>query len=161
MKKKQLEGAIVFMNMFTDPDISIDDINKRYGTKLSDQTSKEDALEVFVKLNKITFGPKEVPAIKTLEEFESQENLDLTEFLGEKPIEIDEEMYHHILCGYVPCNCDIKIKEHEYVGQGGEAYDSFKDNPWNREAYTYLTVKSYPDNTFWHLGILPNLNGEG
>ena len=80
--------------------------------------------------------------MKTLRQFEKQENLDLTKFLGQ-PCEIDEEMYSHIICGYVPPS---------YSGitiyQAGEAERSIAG------IYHYMTV-SHVNDKYWYLGVLP------
>lgn len=157
MNRKQLEGAIVFMNMFTNPAISIDVINKRYGTNLRDTTSNEDALDEFLKSQKITFKQTKAPTIKTLEEFESSDQWeDLIQYLGDKPCRIDWDLCEHIQCAYVASNYLGIMKEGLCVAQGGEAEYSFDDG--YKKRYTYLTVISYPDGSHWYLGILPDLN---
>lgn len=95
--------------------------------------------------------------MKTLNEFEKTEELDLIEYLGAKPVEIDEDLCHHISHGYVASNYVGQISEGYYIDQQGEAQDSFDDGD-NIDRYTYMTVASYPDGTFWYLGILPDLN---
>lgn len=101
--------------------------------------------------------------IRTLEEFENQPEetaLDLDEFLGMKPVEIDEDFYHHICCAYVPQNCTFEMPGKYYIDQAGEADNSVKSY-LGKEVYTYSTVAHYPDGTFWYLGILPNLKRKG
>lgn len=97
--------------------------------------------------------------IKTLDEFETQNSdQDLRDYLGEKPIEIDEQLFYHISCGYVASNCNLEISPGVYIGQNGEAESSFKESLYSENRYTYMTVKSFPDDTYWYLGILPDLN---
>lgn len=159
MNRKQLEGAIVFMNMFTNPGISIEVLNKRYGMNLSDRTSNENALEEFLKSQKITFKQVKAPRIKTLEEFESSGPWeDLIQYLGDKPCQIDWDLCEHIQCAYVASNYIGIMKESLVIAQNGEAEYSFDDG--NPKRYTYMTVMSYPDGSHWYLGILPDLNGE-
>lgn len=160
MTRKQLESAIVFMNMYTNPEFSIDVINKRYGTNLSDTTSNEDALDEFLKLQNITFKQIKAPEIKTLEEFESSGDwIDLNQYLGDKPCQIDWELCEHIQCAYVASNYLGIMKEGLCVAQNGEAEYSFEDG-YNKR-YTYMTVISYPDGSHWYLGVLPDLVREG
>lgn len=95
--------------------------------------------------------------MKTLKEFEKIEELELEEYLGAKPVEIDEDLCHHISHGYVASNYVGHISDGHYIDQQGEAADSFDDGD-SKERYTYMTVASYPDGTHWYLGILPDLN---
>jgi len=96
--------------------------------------------------------------MKTLEEFESENNtLDLDKYLGSKPVQIDEDLCNYIICAYVAPNFSGRLSEGYHIDQQGEAHSSFEDND-DKETYTYLTVASYPDNTYWYLGILPDLN---
>lgn len=79
--------------------------------------------------------------MKTLEQFESQE-LDLDQYL--KPLdEIDEELYWHIACGYMPAKY-----QHGGLIQGGDADDKVG------EVYSYATVNEI-EGKFYYLGILP------
>ncbi len=159
MNRKQLERAVVFMNMFTNPAISIDVLNEKYNLKLTDDTSNEDALQEFLKIEEITFDEVEIPKIKTLEEFESSDKWeDLIGYLGDKPCQIDEDLCYHIQCAYVASNYIGIIKDGHCTAQNGEAEYSFDDG-YNKR-YTYMTVVSYPDNTHWYLGILPDLSRE-
>lgn len=97
--------------------------------------------------------------IKSLDEFETQNSdQDLRDYLGDKPIEIDEQLFYHISCGYVASNCTLEISPRVYIGQNGEAENSFKESFDSEDRYTYMTVKSFSDGTYWYLGILPDLN---
>lgn len=101
--------------------------------------------------------------MKTLEQFENQPEetaVDLDDFLGIKPIEIDEQLYYHIVCAYTAAHCSYEMGKQHHVEQGGDAENSIK-NIYRDDIYTYSTVASYPDNTYWYLGILPDLQREG
>jgi len=143
--------------MYTNPAISINVINERYGINLSGQVSNEDALDEFLKSQKITFKQIKATSIKTLEEFESTGQWeDLNQYLGDKPCQIDWDLCEHIQCAYVASNYLGIMKEGLRVAQNGEADYSFEDG-YNKR-YTFMTVISYPDGTHWYLGILPDLN---
>lgn len=100
--------------------------------------------------------------MKKLKQFEKQPeetavNLDV--FLGLKPVEIDEAMYHYIVCAYNAPHYSAEVTDRHFVDQTSEANSSIKhDYDW--EQYTYMTVAAYPDGTYWYLGILPDLNNE-
>lgn len=101
--------------------------------------------------------------MKTLEQFENQPEetaVDLDVFLGLKPIEIDEDLYHHICCAYTAEHCSHQIDKQHYISQGGDAMSSVKDSFLSDEILTYMTVVMYPDHTYWFLGILPDLDRE-
>lgn len=98
----------------------------------------------------------------TLEQFENQPDdtaMDLDVFLGNKPVEIDEQMYYHIQCAYNAPHYTAEVSERYFVDQTSEA-DSSIDHGYDWEQYTYMTVASYPDGTYWYLGILPDMNNE-
>ena len=91
---------------------------------------------------------------------EFPEGKDLKDFLGDKPCEIDEELFHEISCGFVAPNYVSfpTNKEGYLVEQAGEAECSFEDGYCLRRN-SYMTVAKYPDNTYWYLGILPDMKG--
>jgi hypothetical protein len=95
--------------------------------------------------------------MKTFEEWEKSD-IDLDVYLGEKPCEIDFELYEFIACGYVPTNCYIDMGNKTFIQQAGEANDSFEHFEKDIEIYTYSTVIQYPDDSCWYLGILPDLS---
>ncbi|WP_433895180.1 hypothetical protein [Sphingobacterium mizutaii] len=157
MNRKQLEGAVVFMNMYTNPAISINVLIERYGMKLSDRISNEDALDEFLKSQEITFKQINASSIKTLEEFKTTGQWeDLNQYLGDKPCQIDLEMCEHIQCAYVASNYVGIMKEGLCIAQNGDADYSFDDG--DNKRFTFMTMISYPDGSHWHLGILPDLN---
>jgi len=85
--------------------------------------------------------------MKKLKQFEKQEELELKDYLAQ-PCEIDEEMYNHIICGYVPPSySDANLY------QAGEAERE------ERGVYYYMTV-SKSNNKYWYLGILPEFKEE-
>jgi len=86
--------------------------------------------------------------MKALKAFEDQEVLELTQFMPE-PCEIDEEMYYHILCGYVPSSYHFNS-----IGQAGEPERNAAD------CYYYMTV-SMVNKKFFYLGILPEFKTRG
>ncbi|SEG62600.1 hypothetical protein [Sphingobacterium lactis] len=159
MTRKELEAIIVFMNLFMDNNFPVQEINAKYGLNLTETTSKEDALEAYLEEFDVKSKILATKTIKTLDEFECQnQEEDLIKYLGDKPIEIDELLYYHIICGYVVSNCNIMLKEGIYIAQNGEAEDALQETAIGPKIFTYMTVKSFPDGTFWYLGILPDLN---
>lgn len=82
--------------------------------------------------------------MKTLKKFEKQD-LSFNEYL--KPLDrIDEELYHHISCGYVASNyCDQKFS------QNGEC---------NREedGIRFYETVMHIDGKFYYLGEAPSMN---
>ena len=79
--------------------------------------------------------------------------MDLDLFLIE-PCEIDEELYSHILCGYM-----APVYERNHIGQGGDPHSSvLGDN--GEQIYTYSTV-SRIGYKFFFLGVLPEFKTDG
>lgn len=97
--------------------------------------------------------------MKTLKYWENRSpEKDLRAYLGSKPCQIDWELYEHISCGYLAPNyTGTPLNDENYwVSQNGEAECSFDDG-YTSKRYSYMTVASYPDRTYWYLGILPDL----
>jgi len=89
---------------------------------------------------------KAAKRIKTVAKFEKQ-GLELDKYLSPFD-EIDEEMFLHIACAYVPCTYDIGG-----IVQGGDACDSIGEYP-QKKVYTYMTAQRI-GYKYYYLGVLP------
>jgi hypothetical protein len=89
--------------------------------------------------------------MKTLKQFEKQQELSYDEFL--KPMDrIDEDFFHHIACGYVASNYDSGNENGVFYSQAGEC--NREDEAGTR---FYETVFS-ANGKFYYLGEMPSMN---
>lgn len=87
--------------------------------------------------------------MKTLKQFEKQEELGFSDFL--QPMDrIDEAFFHHILCGWVPSNYEHG-NNGVYYGQAGEC--NREDGYGTRFYETVMSV----GNKYWYLGEMPSM----
>ncbi len=88
---------------------------------------------------------------KTLKGWEKS-NVDMSEYLGLDPCEIDEALANDIL--ETVASEFTHNTEYGYVGQGGEPEDKIDG------IYYHMTVRMVGDKHYY-LGILPSFNGAG
>lgn len=86
---------------------------------------------------------------KTFKKWEKSD-LDLDDYLGEIPCEIDEELYNFI----GECVAPQYLGGQNGLVQGGDAFDSEDTGEDFEEIFTYSTCRQIGEK-FYYLGILP------
>jgi len=53
MTRKQLEGVVLFMVLFNDKRFSSEELNRRFGLNITDETSQEEAISMYLESRNI------------------------------------------------------------------------------------------------------------